>query len=178
MRLRHRVPALAAPPIAIFAAIAIWSSPAAAASEPDRERAAQACIAERSGAESVECLMALAQAADAERLVLEDAFLARAQTRLDTNDIGETHHALATSELRSASHAFADYAEHQCEAEVGLSGAVASGSGQIHWRCKIRLYDARIAHLRTSLARDAQRPVATPNASTAPSSPSTSPGSP
>ena len=94
-----------------------------AASERTRDAAANACIAENSGAESVACLTAMAEAADAERLVLEAAFLARAEMRLNANDIGETHHGIAVAELRSASQAFKDYAEHQCEAEVGLSGA-------------------------------------------------------
>lgn len=162
--------------LAAFAIVASLSLPGAA-SERERDAAANACIAENSGAESVDCLMAIANTADAERLTLEEAFFVRAQARLDANDIGETHHGIAVAELRSASQAFKDYAEHQCEAEVGLSGAAASGSGQIHWSCKIRLIDDRIAHLRALLARDALRPVATP-ASTATSSPSsTSPGS-
>lgn len=162
--------------LAALAIVASVSLPSAA-SERARDTAATVCIAENSGAESVDCLMAIANTADAERLTLEEAFLARAQARLDANDIGETHHGIAVAELRFASQAFKDYAEHQCEAEVGLSGAAASGSDQIHWSCKIRLIDERIAHLRALLARDALRPVATP-ASTATSSPSsTSPGS-
>ena len=159
-------------------AIAATLSLPGMASERARDEAAEACIAENSGADSVDCLMAIANAANAERLALEAAFFARAQTRLDANDIGETHHGIAVADMRSAAHAFEDYAEHQCEAEVGLSGAVASGSGQIRWSCKIRLIDDRIAHLQRLLARDALRPVATP-APTATSSPSsTSPTSP
>lgn len=161
----------------LIAAAATLSFPIAA-SERVHDAAANACIAENSGAESVDCLMAIADATEAERLALEETFLARAQARLDANDIGETHHGIAVADMRSAAQTFKDYAEHQCEAEVGLSGAVASGSGQIHWSCKIRLIDDRNAHLRALLARDAMRPVTTP-ASTATSSPSTtSPGSP
>lgn len=140
-----------------------------AASERTRDAAANACIAENSGAESVACLTAMAEAADAERLALEAAFLARAEMRLKANDIGETHHGIAIADMRSASQAFKDYAEHQCEAEVGLSGAAASGSGQIHGSCKIRLIDDRIAHLKRLLARDAMRPVATPTSTSTPS---------
>ncbi|GEM_PF-2598998 len=163
--------------LAALAIVASVSLPSAASERP-RDAAAKACIAENSGAESVDCLMALANAADAERLALEETFLARAEMRLNANDIGETHHGIAVADMRSASQAFKDYAQHQCEAEVGLSGAAASGSGQIHSSCKIRLIDDRIAHLQQLLARDALRPVATP-ASTATSSPSsTSPGSP
>ncbi|MBP6750012.1 MAG: DUF1311 domain-containing protein [Xanthomonadaceae bacterium] len=163
--------------LAALAIVASLSLPSAASERP-RDAAAKACIAENSGADSVDCLMAIADAADTERLALEEAFLARAQARLDANDIGETHHGIAVADMRSAAQAFKDYAEHQCEAEVGLSDAAASGSGQIHWSCKIRLIDDRIAHLRAMLARDALRPVATP-ASTATSSLSpTSPGSP
>lgn len=154
--------------LAAFAIAATLSLPSAA-SERTRDAAASACIAEHSGAESVDCLTALAEAADAERLALEAAFLARAEMRLKANDIGETHHGIAVTELRSASQAFQDYAEHQCEAEVGLSGAAASGSGQIHGSCKIRLIDDRIAHLKQLLARDAMRPVATPTSTSTPS---------
>lgn len=159
------------------AVVAMFPAPAMA-SDPVRDAAADACIAAHSGADSVDCLKAIADAAAAEREALEAAILARAQARRDVDDIGETHHRLATSALHAAAQAFAAYAEHQCEAEVGLAGAVASGSGQVHWSCRIRLEDDRIAHLRALLARDAQRNAASPAPFTTSFPSSTSPGTP
>lgn len=141
------------------AVVSIFPVPGVA-SDPARDAAADACIAAHSGADSIECLQAITDAADAELSALEAAFLARAQARRDADDIGETHHDLATTGLRSATGAFEAYVEHQCQAEVGLSGAVASGSGQIDGTCRIRLKDDRIAHLRALLARDEQRNAA------------------
>jgi uncharacterized protein YecT (DUF1311 family) len=144
----------------MFVAVVVVFPAPGMASDPARNAAADACIAAHSGADSIDCLQAIADAADAELSALDAAFLARAQARRDADDIGDTHHTLATSGLQSATRAFEIYVEHQCEAEVGLSGAVASGSGQIDGTCRIRLKDDRIAHLRALLARDAQRNAA------------------
>lgn len=159
------------------AVVAMFPAPGMA-SDPARDAAADACIAAHSGADSIDCLKALAATAAAERQTLEAAVLARTQARRDADDIGETHHRLATSALRAATQAFASYAEHQCEAEVGLAGAAASGSGQVHWSCRIRLEDDRIAHLRTLLARDARRDAASSASSTTSFPSPTSPGIP
>lgn len=155
----------------LVAVVAMCPAPGMA-SDPARDAAADACIAAHSGADSIDCLQAIADAADAELSALEAAFLARAQARRDADDIGDTHHDLATTGLRSATGAFEVYVEHQCEAEVGLSGAVASGSGQIDGTCRIRLKGDRIAHLRALLVRDAQRAAASSTTlSPSPSSP-------
>lgn len=120
----------------------------------------------------------IADTIDAELSALETAFLARAKTRLDADDITETHYQWATSELQSAARMFAVYVDHQCLAEVGHSGAAGSGSGQVYWPCQIRLLDDHIAHLRALLARDAQRDAAMPAAATTAPTSATSLGSP
>jgi metallo-beta-lactamase class B len=131
---------------------AILSFPISA-SKRAHDQAAEACIAENSGAESIDCLTAIADATKADILALENDVRTHADKRLQSGDILQTHHALAVSGLSSASKTFTGHAEHQCDAELGMSGAAASGSGQIYWSCTIRLNDDRIAYLRQLLAR-------------------------
>lgn len=87
----------------LVAVVAMFPAPGVA-SDPTRDAAADACIAAHSGTESIDCLKATADAdaAAAERVAPEAAFLVRAQARRDADDISETHHRLATSALRAA----------------------------------------------------------------------------
>ncbi|MFT3777909.1 MAG: hypothetical protein QM772_06465 [Ottowia sp.] len=105
------------------------------------------CIAENSGASSIDCLEKSFRETQRNIARLEKGILDKLKRKLRANDITKTHYELAVSSLVDASKKFARFGERQCDFSIGASGAVASGSGQVRWSCLIQLNDWRIQYL-------------------------------
>lgn len=116
---------------------------------PDYEAQAAACIEAHSGAEAQDCLeqcfLASRQALKRE----EQAILTQLQAFRDRDELGNTHHALAAASLRQAGAGHQAYAAAHCDFAVGASGAVASGSALVRWRCLIALNQQRLKLLQS-----------------------------
>jgi hypothetical protein len=117
----------------------------------DHSLFAERCIAANSGADSVKCLEDVFYKTEYEIAQLERRILAKLKHQRRTGAIGSAHHELAVSSLKEASAKFRKFSERHCDFVLGASGAVASGSGQVRWRCLIRLNDLRIKDLEGNL---------------------------
>lgn len=125
------------------------SSLAQEAALPDYELEAAACVEAHSGAEAQDCLkqcfLASRQALTREK----QAILARLQELRNQDELGHTHYALAAAALRKAGAGHQAYAAAHCDFAVGASGAVASGSALVRWRCLIELNQQRLKLLQS-----------------------------
>lgn len=117
------------------------------------EHAPQAarCIAENSGAASLECLEKTYWQAQGEIRRMEAAIIARLARERKAGTLTASHHEMAVSSLRDAARQFDRFSARQCDFAQGASGAVASGGGQVRWSCLIELADWRIQYLGTRL---------------------------
>lgn len=132
---------------AYFLCSVLWCAAAAQAHGHDHAKQADNCIAANSGADSVECLEKLLYETKAQIGWLENSLHATLRHALKIDDIGNTHFLMGATGLRDASKKFYEYSERQCDFDLGLSGAGASGSGQVYYSCLIRLNDDRANYL-------------------------------
>ncbi|WP_374350320.1 lysozyme inhibitor LprI family protein [Chitinimonas sp.] len=108
---------------------------------------AEECIAANSGAGSIDCLQSLFYVTTGRIAGLENGIAKKLASKRHRDEITPTHHQYALAALRDAGRKFSRFAARQCEFSVGASGAVASGSGQVYWSCRIRLNAQRIVDL-------------------------------
>ena len=102
------------------------------------ENLAQQCIAKNSGSDGLICLEKVFNQTQQEMYRTEKELRRKLTERHATETITATHYRQGLSALRHASRHFAAFSQQQCELAVGYSGAVASGSGQIYWSCRIK----------------------------------------
>lgn len=108
---------------------------------------AEECIAAYSGAGSTDCLRRLYYDSNLEIRRLEDRIVAQSRKREQDHTITGAHHEQAASSMRDAARRFGKFSERQCNFEVGYTGAVASGAGQVFFRCLLRFNEERKAYL-------------------------------
>jgi hypothetical protein len=120
----------------------------------NHSEAVEHCIAQNSGADSVDCLNKIFDSTVLKIDMLEQDAREQVLRRLLVDRIGETHYDMSISALDGAAENFDAFSHHQCEFVVGNSGAVASGSGQIYWSCRIGLNDQRIEYLERLSTQD------------------------
>lgn len=142
--------------IPVLLVVGLLGAPGAQAG--DSAALVEDCIAANSGAGSVACLEKVMVTSQKEIARLEADLLGRLLSKVNRDDITHAHYKQAVSSLAHAAKRFEQFRESQCDFVVGASGAVASGSQQVRYSCRIELNDWRIAYLRqTLLAND--RPV-------------------
>ena len=111
------------------------------------------CASKSSGAGLSECLENIFLETQQDIRRSEKAVLYKLKKQRQAGDLMDTNYELAVSSLNDASKKFAKFSERQCDFAVGASGAVASGSSQVRWRCLIRLNDWRIQYLKSVLPK-------------------------
>ena len=119
----------------------------------EHDAAAKQCIAENGGAGSIDCLERLYYQTERDITRLEKKIIAHLRHQRKNDELTGTHFELAVSSLKDASTKFRTFSARQCDYAVGASGAVASGSGQVRWRCLIELNDWRIWRLAGELGQ-------------------------
>jgi hypothetical protein len=111
------------------------------------------CIAENSGAGSIECLEKLYQLTEDEILELDKKILDSLETKLKQNDITQVHYQSALSSLKKSVRKFKSYRNDSCDFAANYSGAVASGYQQVRWKCLIEKNQLRIVFLKNQLIK-------------------------
>ncbi|MDR2173311.1 MAG: hypothetical protein LBE32_03795, partial [Burkholderiales bacterium] len=101
----------------------------------DHAAAAEQCIAENSGASSLDCLQKIYRQIQQEIAGLQKTIQIRLKEKRQAGDLIQTHYESAFSSLADASKKYAAFSERQCDFESAASGAAASGYGQVRWRC-------------------------------------------
>lgn len=98
---------------------------------------AEVCIAENSGAGSIECLEKLYKTLNQELDQLDQDVLESLEIR-DKNDIiTSVHYESAVTAFKKSVEDFKHYRESSCNFRTYYSGAVASGYGQVLYKCLI-----------------------------------------
>lgn len=124
---------------------------AQAAPPQNHDAAVRQCIAENSGAGSVDCLKSIFWETQRTHARLEKALLGMLKKQRQADELTPTHHQLAVSSLADAARKFEAFRERQCDFALGASGSVASGAEQVRWQCRIRLNDWRTQYLQQLL---------------------------
>jgi uncharacterized protein YecT (DUF1311 family) len=114
---------------------------------------AATCIAENSGAGSIECLEKLYQSTEDELLTLDKHILDSLESKLKQNDITQVHYQSALSSLKKSAVKFKSYRDSSCDFAANYSGAVASGYQQVRWTCLIEKNQLRIVFLKNQLIK-------------------------
>lgn len=119
----------------------------------DEDTSVDDCIAGNSGAESVDCLKEIYQELNQELEQLNRSFVSRLEQR-DRQDIITTiHYQESLSAFKRSILDFKLYRKSSCDAQTYYSGAVASGYGQVLYRCLITQTKIHNQFLKTTLKK-------------------------
>ena len=128
---------------------------AAISSGSDTRASIEECFGSYSGAGSVDCLEHLYHNTNLQIRRMENQIVAQSRKRWLDGAITGTHDELAVSSMRDAARRFKKFSERQCDFEIGFSGAAASGSGQVWYKCLLKFNEERKAYLRDVLKNNA-----------------------
>lgn len=123
--------------------------------------AAEQCIAQHSGSDSLICLERILAKTDKKIKQASTTLVQQLKQAHQNENLSTTHYQQAVRALGQSQRTFNAFSQQYCEFKVGVSGAVASGSSQIYQTCRIALNEWHLQQLRSRFIKThtAQQPT-------------------
>jgi uncharacterized protein YecT (DUF1311 family) len=109
--------------------------------------AAQQCIAQNSGAESIVCLERLYYLGTRKIAITESQVKSALRKRKANGDLSQTHYEAAMAEFKKSSSFFNQYRDRTCYFAASATDGAASGYSQVLYSCLIEENERRIDFL-------------------------------